>query len=163
MDESPGCFWGCIVTVLVLALISRFLFGGSFWGLSRYWPFSYLFDDPFWAEPYYGPFLGWWWKKKEKTRIKRPLLYPPGVEADPDFSDEKLDRLIEDGDLSEAREYLRQMLKIARETKDKQGEANYRIYREKLQAANLESAPPQRMEPPGPEEDEDDATMEFLP
>ena len=57
---------------------------------------------------------------------------------DPDFRDEHLEELIEDGKLSEARKYLREMINMAREMNDQTGLRNYANYEPKINKAAME-------------------------
>ncbi len=57
------------------------------------------------------------------------------VEADTGFRDYELDDLIENGQLSEARKYLTDMLKMAKEMGDDKGYANYKQYEKRITAA----------------------------
>lgn len=61
--------------------------------------------------------------------------------ADPDFRDLELDRLIKEGKLSEAREYLRDMINVAKEMGDSKGLANYRQYESRISRAAARSNP----------------------
>ncbi len=71
--------------------------------------------------------------------------YPTGVgpkipiPADPDFRDYHLDDLIEDGQLREARKYLKEMTQMAKEMNDDAGYQNYKQYEAKINAAATRS------------------------
>ncbi len=58
-----------------------------------------------------------------------------GVAADPDFTDPDLDRLIAQGKLSEAREWLNDMVEIAKEMNDSKAVRNYRQYQARIDRA----------------------------
>ncbi len=76
--------------------------------------------------------------KHYQDRAFMPYGAPgPGAEtADPDFVDEELERLINEGDLREARRYLNDMMQIAREVHDKKGLLNLRTYEKRIADAS---------------------------
>lgn len=55
--------------------------------------------------------------------------------VDIEFSDITLDRLLEDGKLSDARAYLEDMLRIAKDMSDEEGLKNYSSYQTKIASA----------------------------
>lgn len=57
---------------------------------------------------------------------------------DPDFRDFYLEGLIDDGELREARSYLREMIQIARESNDTAGLRNYAKYEPVINKAAME-------------------------
>jgi hypothetical protein len=66
---------------------------------------------------------------------------PPTASStpDPDFRDDHLEELITDGRLGEARTYLREMIKMAREMSDMKGVRNYAQYEAKINKAAMSS------------------------
>ena len=54
------------------------------------------------------------------------------VKADQNFRDDHLDKLIDDGNVKQARDYLKGMIELAKEMNDTQGLANYEQYKAKL-------------------------------
>ncbi len=124
---------GFIFVLIILSVVFR----GRLWGGYRgygWWPFWFLHDDPHYDSPMYG--TGWFRKKKHReTHLPLP---PVGkVKANPDFKDEKLEMIIEEGRLRDAREYLQGMLKVANEMDDKQCAANYGKYENMITLAAL--------------------------
>jgi hypothetical protein len=75
---------------------------------------------------------GEWGSGNYSTGMTNPN---PPVSADPAFFDEQLDRLIADSEFREARNYLNDMIKIAKEMNDQKALANYRKYEKKISDA----------------------------
>lgn len=67
--------------------------------------------------------------------------------ADPDFTDTTLDRMIEDGKFSDARDYLDDMLRVAKELNDQKGHTNYLAYRTKIAQAQKKGAKKWKYDP----------------
>ena len=65
---------------------------------------------------------------------------PGALKADPGFRDEDLDRLIEQGKFTQAREYLRDMKKLAKEMDDATTLTNYSQYEERIARASRQSS-----------------------
>jgi len=57
---------------------------------------------------------------------------------DPDFRDDHLESLIEEGQLSEARKYMREMIDMARSMHDEAGLRNYAQYEPKINKAAMD-------------------------
>ena len=68
-----------------------------------------------------------------------PLAGPKSRPPDPDFRDDFLDGLIDDGRLSEARKYLREMIEMARSMHDETGLRNYAQYEPRINKAAMDS------------------------
>jgi len=124
---------GFLFVLIILSIIFR----GRLWGGYRgygWWPFWFLHDDPRYDSPMYG--TGWFRKKKHRE-THLPLPPVRKAKANPDFKDEKLEMIIEEGRLRDAREYLQGMLKVANEMDDKQCAANYGKYENMITLAAL--------------------------
>ena len=79
-----------------------------------------------------------------RVKYKRKAEYmslpsQPLPAATDDFYDERLERLIQDGRLSEAREYLRDMIQVAREMKDEAALRHYSRYEPKINKAAMDN------------------------
>jgi hypothetical protein len=70
-----------------------------------------------------------------------PALYSTTTSTapDPGFRDEQLDELIDEGRLGEARNYLREMIQMAREMNDMKGIRNYSQYEVRINKAAMDS------------------------
>ena len=62
------------------------------------------------------------------------------TKPDPNFRDDYLDGLIEDGKFSAARKYLREMIQMAREMNDEGGVRNYAQYEVKINKAAMDGS-----------------------
>ena len=71
------------------------------------------------------------------SRKLPPPVGPPPPQGNPDFHDEELDRLIDAGNLIEARKRLLEIIKVAKEIQDIEVLENYRQYEIRLNEAAL--------------------------
>ncbi len=134
---------------------------------------------------YWWPFWGGWgddtsigdswtygWSGRP-TKKPAPKRAPKKViKADPYFKDDKLEELMAASRFADARDYLRDMLKIAREMGNRQAELNFETYMTKIDAAQLkakqtkhETSPPQWLKPTAREDTpkhDDGVEMDFL-
>jgi hypothetical protein len=139
LEPGHGYGLGCLIAIIVFYVIwDRFL--GDGWSIGLPWyngggPVTYVDKDIFDDEV--NPNPKWWRKRPEDERIREPTA-PRPYDARPGFVDDKLDALIEAGDLGEAREYLAGMIAISIEMKDKQSEANYRAYDKRIENASMQ-------------------------
>jgi hypothetical protein len=179
VHHDCGYECGVLVILIGISLLFRGIFGPSHTGCGwwlfggRWWPFWFLFDDYLYYDDMRSPWLGGWTRKKKKREARIPLpKSPQPVVPTPGFTDEKLEGLIEDGKLSKAREYVAGMIGIAKEMGDRQTEANYKTYEQKIQLASLKSdrykrhdetpKAPERIIEEKTDKDEPEVTMEFL-
>ena len=80
----------------------------------------------------------WADRDEENKRNIPPPIVPPPMQPEADFRDEKLEALINEGKLSEARKYLRDMIAVAREMNDIRCEANYEKYEHAIDEASMQ-------------------------
>jgi hypothetical protein len=137
VEPTPGYGIGCCVSLVIFGIIlSRFLGPGHWIGIPWYHgggPGAYIDDEMYYDDVTPNPS---WWRKKRKPKIPEPTA-PRPYDSEEGFRDEKLDTLIETGELREAREYLAGMIQISVEMKNKQLEANYRGYEKKIIEASM--------------------------
>jgi len=141
---SSGCFIPFVILTIVLGVL-RWRYGwGWGWGYSPWW---WLFgggSGSSWSSGDYVVTDDWVpaqqrWKDEDeegKPRVPLPVALPP-LQAERGFRDERLETLINEGKLREAREYLRGMIAIAMEMNDKQCEANYERYEQEIELASM--------------------------
>ena len=73
-------------------------------------------------------------------RKESPSLTGASPESgDPEFRDEELERLIEDGELIAARKYLREVIQVAREMNEMKVVRNYEQYEARISKAATDS------------------------
>ncbi|MFH1675506.1 MAG: hypothetical protein ABIC40_00675 [bacterium] len=81
---------------------------------------------------------------RAQSRGSGQFSEPTPIKADASYYDPELDRMIENGDFKGAREYLRDMQKMAREMNDSKALANYAAYEQRI--ARAASKAPTRLQ-----------------
>jgi len=125
-NDMPGCLWAVIVFLFGLLAFLIYLAikysGASSRRQKDYYPKS---GGVYGSAP------------PPSTQDPRASGYEP-TKLDPDFRDEYLEGLIEDGKFSASRKYLREMIQMAREMNDEGGVRNYAQYEVKINKAAMD-------------------------
>ena len=78
------------------------------------------------------------------TRASQTGSAPGVLDGDRDFIDDEVEALIEQGQFAKAREYVNDMIKMAKEMNDSQGVKNYKLYLTAIAEAVTRTGPSNR-------------------
>ena len=138
MEPGMNYQCGCFIALIAFWIIWASIFGRGFW-LNIPWPGygcpGYYVDTEYLGGDDWTPDGHNWWKKEPE--IPPPNFPPSLIKANVHFVDETLEGMIAEGRLIEAREYLRGMIDIAKEMKDRKCELNYKTYEKKIVDASM--------------------------
>ena len=151
MEPSHTHISGCWIPILILSLILGIFRWRWWWGCGGGWwwysPWGWWFwgnmasssqDNYVVTDDWTPGRQKWGYRDDEDRRKVPPPVAPPPMQPEADFHDGKLEGLINEGKLSEARKYLRDMAAIAREMNGLQCEANYKTYEQVIETASME-------------------------